>query len=1121
MDPLSATASLVSVLQLCSDVVKYIISATGSTKARRRLREEILSCEFVLLQLQDHADDANGDTVWPKRIKTLEGPNTPLYRFGIALRTLKIQLEPKKGWNKALQALRWPFDEEEVGKLITAIQREKSLLQIALTSNCIELAKENRRASDRNHVALLELVQAIEERSSDAERDLLKLNTVLLQLQGSQVHMTAGLGDLREHHVNVERRVILDWITPIDYSTQQCDFINRRQEGTGKWLLSSAEFQTWISNDKQTLFCPGIPGAGKTILTSIIVNDLLTRFGDDPNVGIAYLYCSFRQTDDQKAEGLFASLLKQLSQKQCPLPARVTTFYTRHGRQAEKPSLNEILTTLRFVVAAYSQVFIVVDALDECSAYTSSRFLSEIFNLQATCRANILATSRFIPGIMEQFKNTKSLEIRASKQDICAYVDGHILYLPSFVRDSCELQKEIKTKIFNAVDGMFLLTQLHLDSLVGKRSPKALRAALEKLPSGSNALRQAYSDVMDRIESQTTDQIELAQQVLLWISCAKRPLTTVELQHALAVEVGTHDIDPDNFPRIEDMISVCAGLVIVDEESGIIQLVHHTTQEYFEQTRSQWFPNADAYIATICMTYLSFSIFYAKIGQNDLESRESLSFHKLYDYAAHYWGCHAREAQTELNGTIVDFLCAEPIVSRCSQAMMAAKDHCLSNYGQKMPEQMTGLHLAAYFGLRDVTAALLAIGYNPDLKDAHGRTPLSYAAAGGHEAVVHLLLVNDGVSPDSKDSIRGWTPFWYAVAGVHIAVIERLHKVRTVNPDSTSMHGRTPLSWAAEKGYDAVVKLLVDNERVNINATDPEYGCTPLSWAAANGHDIVIKLLLARAEVDPDPKDVEYGRTPLSWAAERGHLAAVETLLTRNEVDVDSKSKYGRTPLWFSKERGHEKVSRVLLANNAVDVGRDYPLHDQIPMWHAAEIGDNMTVELMLRDGADPNSRDEFGRTPLSHAAERGHEVIVQLLLGNVNVKPDLEDYVYGRTPLSWAAANGHDSVVKLLLQQKSVNPDSKSKYGTPLSWASRFGHEAVVKLLLAIDRVEPESKCKCQRTPISYAAERGHEIVVKLLLERRKVSPRSKDTKYGRTPLAWARVNGHEAIVKLLKENF
>ncbi|KAI1735944.1 hypothetical protein F4680DRAFT_276207 [Xylaria scruposa] len=1010
MEPLSTTTSIIAILQLSSDVVKYIIGATGATKARRSLREEILSCELVLLQLQDHADDPDEGTVWSDKIKTLQGPGLPLDRFGIALRVLKAQLEPKNGWKKALTALKWPFDEKEVEKLISAIHRERSLLHLALTNNCVKLIEEIKRTSDQNNAAVLELVQTMKDQSTNTQGGLARLNTMMLELQESQGHIMADLGDLCEHHANSEQQVILDWITPIDYSAQQSDFINKRQAGTGSWFLDSAEFQAWTKNDNQTLFCPGIPGAGKTILTSIVVDDLHARFDDDPDISVAYLYCNFRRADDQKAEDLLASLLKQLAQKQYPLPDSVISLYSRHRKKRKRPTFNEILSTLRCVADMYSQIFIIIDAIDECPAYSSTRFLSEIFVLQATCRANIFATSRYIPEITERFKHGMSLDIRADKQDVYTYIDGRMLYLPSFVQRSGELQDEIKTKIFNAVDGMFLLAQLHLDSLMGKRSLKAVRTALEKLPSGSNALYEAYRDAMSRIESQVSDQVDLAKQVLLWVACAKRPLNTLELQHALAVEVGKPSIDPDNLPQVEDMVSACAGLVTVDEESGIIRLVHHTTQEYFEQTQKQWFPNADVDIAIVCITYLSFSIFDVGFCQTDAEFEQSLLSNALYDYAAHNWGNHARAAPVEMSDMVVDFLQTEPKVSRCCQAMMAAKDYYRTDYSQNVPRKFTGMHLAAYFGLQDMIVALLAAGIEPDPEDTHGRTPLSYAAERGYEAVVTLLLANKAVDPNSKDFVRGWTPLWYAVARVQVTIVKQLLKVNAVDPNSISVYGRTPLSWAAGKGHGAVVKLLIEDSRTDLNATDS--GWTPLSWAAANGHDIVTKLLLQKAEVNPDPKDIEYGRTPLSWAAERGHKTVVEALLTKIEVDVDSKSKYRRTPLWFSKERGHKEITELLLANNAVDAGPEYPEHGQVPLWYAAEIGQEATVRRLLGDGVHPNLKSEFGRTPLSYAAEKGHEAIVQLLLENDKVDPELRDCEYGRTPLSWAAANGHESVI-------------------------------------------------------------------------------------------------------------
>ncbi|KAI5865298.1 hypothetical protein GGS23DRAFT_594839 [Durotheca rogersii] len=419
-----------------------------------------------------------------------------------------------------------------------------------------------------------------------------------------QQQMHSTLNQLRDRHDSREacdeQKNILDWLTPVDFAPQQLDFINRRQAGTGQWLLDSAQFKAWVEADKQTLFCPGIPGAGKTILTSIVVDELTTRLNNDESIGLAYVYCNFRRQDEQGAGDLLASLLKQLAQDRPSLPDSVRSLYERHKGKRTRPSYDEISRALRSVAALYSRVFVTVDALDECQAIGGCRakLLSEIFDLQAKSGVNVFATSRFIPEITEKFEGSLSLEIRASEHDVRRYVDGHISHLPSFVRRSPDLQEEIKSEIIKAVDGMFLLAQLHLDSLIGKRSPKAVRTALVKLPRGSEAYDRAYDDAMDRIEGQVGDQAELAKQVLSWITCAKRPLTTLELRHALAVEAGASELDEDNLPQIEDMVSVCAGLATVDEESGIIRLVHYTTQEYFERMQKHQFPNAQTDITT-------------------------------------------------------------------------------------------------------------------------------------------------------------------------------------------------------------------------------------------------------------------------------------------------------------------------------------------------------------------------------------------------------------------------------------------------------------------------------------------------------------------------------------------
>jgi Cdc6-like AAA superfamily ATPase len=248
---------------------------------------------------------------------------------------------------------------------------------------------------------------------------------------------------------------ILDWLSPVDYGTQQSDFIARRQARTGQWLLESAEFQEWMKIGK-ILFCPGIPGAGKTILTSVVVKELNTRFQNDKSIGIAYLYCNFWRQNEQKAEHLLASLLKQLTQGQSSLPDSVESLHDSHKNKRTRPFIDEISRTLQSVAAMYARVFIIVDTLDKCQATGGcrARFLSEIFDLQAKCEAHLFATSRFIPDIIKTFVGKLSLAIRASSYDVCKYLDVRISGGESRILKRLDLQAEITTEIVKAADGI-------------------------------------------------------------------------------------------------------------------------------------------------------------------------------------------------------------------------------------------------------------------------------------------------------------------------------------------------------------------------------------------------------------------------------------------------------------------------------------------------------------------------------------------------------------------------------------------------------------------------------------------------------------------------------------------
>jgi ankyrin repeat protein len=532
---------------------------------------------------------------------------------------------------------------------------------------------------------------------------------------------------------------------------------------------------------------------------------------------------------------------------------------------------------------------------------------------------------------------------------------------------------------------------------------------------------------MERINGYETGLRGLAKQVLSWITCVKRPLTTVELQHALAVEVGEEELDEENLPEIEDMVSVCAGLVTVDEESDIIRLVHYTTQEYFERAQKDWFPDAETDIANTCITYLSFNTFESGFCRTEKEFEARLRLNPLYDYAARNWGHHARAASTEM--AILAFLESEAKVSSSSQALIASGSRY--GYSQKVPKQMTGIHLAAYFGLGEAMVALLKNGHDPNSKDSGGRTPLSWAAANGHEAVVKLLLAKDGVDPDSKDGY-GRTPLSWAEENQHEAIMRLLQEAKD-RSEKTALHK------AAQSGNEVVVqRLLGDGANVNVKGGSGE---TALHLAAGSGHEAVTQLLLQN-RVDVDAKD-SNGETALHYAAENGYKA-VAKLLLENGADIAVKNKRGRTPLHWAARSGRKEVAKLLLEKGA-DVNAKGGLGGLALHW-AAENGHEAVVQLLLKCGADVAAKNNYGKTALHWAAGSGHEAVVQLLLKNGS---DVNANENSGTALYQAAKSGHMDVMRLLLE-KGADISAEDESGlTALDQAIKNGHKAAEQLLL------------------------------------------------------------------------
>ena len=550
----------------------------------------------------------------------------------------------------------------------------------------------------------------------------------------------------------------------------------------------------------------------------------------------------------------------------------------------------------------------------------------------------------------------------------------------------------------------FLLISLTMDSILGETTVYGRLQKLKAVTEGLD-LKDVYGVTLEQVKGQGGAKASLGMAALMWISHSERPLQLDELSHALAVEIGSTDLDPDQIPSVETLLSCCLGLIVIDRETSAVRLIHFTLQEYLYTCPDFFLGPTHSIMAETCLTYLNFQAI-KDISPRRRAPARSTPFLK---YSSLYWGVHARrETSAEVVSLALQLF--SQIESHISTKLLVTD--LISNtghYSRDIPTsalltRFTGLHCASVFGIAEVAIALIdQPNYDPHREDFLGITPLIWAAICGQEEVAKLLLERPAVNPDKPDRDFHRTALSWASRNGHEGIVRLLLKWATAKPDS------------ADRWWSKVPRAL--NKVRGRRYVDPnwldKYGQTPILLATKGGHEGVVKLLLGRKGTKSD-KPNSNSETLLCCAARNGHEGVVKILLELDDVSPDKPDDNGLTPLCWAARNGHERVVKILLE----------------------------------RDDVSPDKPDNQGATPLYWAARNGHEGVVRKLLEREDISPEKPDSS-GRTPLCWAAFNGHEGVVRILLERKDVSPDKLDSSGrTPLWYAGLHRHMGVVALL-------------------------------------------------------------------------
>ena len=919
-DPFSLATGIAGLINLSLEVTniahQYIQGVRNSSKDIENFLQELAALTDVLRKLdaflkKDEAGKRSFDQT-SVLVKTYKACRSSLEKT-------RSTLQRRVNEHKFLKALTWPFVGKEHQQIIVTTLHWTHTFQFALTiEGCVLLSKTAGEVSETlsNQLKLLEETKKIAnslpcllestEKASNSIHGVLSAISSLAELQKSMASLGETVQNIErialasheqkcQESTERKKQQMLQWLSRLDFRPKQLDILSRRTPSTGEWLLVEDKFKSWVDKSGSSLlFCSGIPGAGKTVLTSLVIDHLESRIAAIKPM-VAYVFFDYKDQKRQTATAILRSLLKQVVEFIGEIPESVQRFYNAKKPTEDESTMDEgqCISLLEHLIGNVPcGTFLIFDALDECPEIDDNsqevrwKITSAMKRLATVGRVFITARPHVHPTTVSP--ECHRLEIRATNPDMRCYIDARIKAhkrLLQLVRSHPQLADRVKETLCGKVNGMFLLARLQMDSLVTQTSPRHVLKALESLPEGLN---ETFGDTIDRIRSQSEAYWELAKRVISWIFYAKRPLQISELVIILAVETEDTKFDPLGLHEKDLILEVCCGLVSIDEQDGTVRLVHYSLQEYLIACWHGHWPKAEETVAATCMAYLTLE----DVSVHTLEY-ETPAHCQFLSYALDYWGEHLRGP--------FEVILENQICRLLEITALPSKGDMFHSRRDGVPFTTTPAHVVASLGFNHLVSVILKRNIDLEAKDSRGYTPLGRAVRKQETIAVGQLLAH-GANPNAE--IHGGTLLSIATELGHLATMELLIDYGGV------LRADELLGLVAYTNDAAVLQCLLDRTSL----TD-EVKSNALVSHAQFGRVNLVHILL-RADTNPNWTDTRSYHTALTMAIHYCQQDVVVCLLAAG-AEPNVRSRSALIPLHLAVSLRYEPAIDTLIAANA------------------------------------------------------------------------------------------------------------------------------------------------------------------------------------------------------------
>lgn len=434
---LSVAASIAGLTSLASEAVKVSFrfahavgdaqsETTSLTSQISGLYGALCAVHLVALQLDE-------DGLGPQAFKVeqvlscqelLENIQQELLEYNEAYVSSDVMERTK-------QRFAWPLSSTKIKSWVHELREQKTTLNLALSADNM----------------------------SNLLRCLSKQENIANDIKELREEMRSARAEEIESKISAKRVEILD---ALEVDARIEIFLMSRDvrcPGTGNWLLQSSQYQTWHSGPSSILWLWGIPGAGKTVLASMVISEIESTI--NINQGLAYFHCSYKTPETQSPARILGCLAKQLAMQNGQALQDLDPFFDRFApyiNRLEMVPTGAMKDLLKTICNRFDNVLLVIDGLDECDTHTSD-MLDFLCDVYVADRRNVrlLILSRGEQQIRQVLMNHPSMSIAAKNADLRLYVQAqvgeHRRKGDLQIRDN-NLEAEICKRLVAKADGM-------------------------------------------------------------------------------------------------------------------------------------------------------------------------------------------------------------------------------------------------------------------------------------------------------------------------------------------------------------------------------------------------------------------------------------------------------------------------------------------------------------------------------------------------------------------------------------------------------------------------------------------------------------------------------------------